>query len=387
VASILTGLYPHRHGLYRMGRKLPAAAVTLAEILNDAGFATAAVVSHNLISKQFGFDRGFETFLDDEAIGHNHVSSPGVTRQATGLLEEFAEGRRPFFLFVHYFDPHYTYVRHPEFGFAAERAGRLVGGEKIHELRRMELTKEELQLVRDIYDEEIRFTDAAVGELIGALRAYGLLDETVVVFTADHGEELFDRGWLGHTRSLHEEVVRAPLLIRLPDRDGEVAHRGRRVETPVSLVALAPTLLELLSVTPPASVTFQHRSLTPLFTGDAITEPDLVYAEVDFMPAGQKKKPRPTRARARAVIDGSSKLIHDELADAYHFYDLARDPFELHDLASSETARVASLRERLDAFRTESAPSADEVSLSEGELAELRALGYAELAEEDELGP
>jgi len=198
VASIFTGQYPHRHGLNFVLATLPDSAQTLAERLSQAGFATAGAVSHVFVDRKNGFDQGFDVYDSAEARGHSHVSTAGVTKRARKLLEQLAGGDRPFFLFVHYFDPHYEYRRHPEVGFAGESGGRLRGGEDIHELRAMgpSLAAEEVAFLRDVYDEEVRFTDAGIGELLDTLADLGLDPPVATVEVAAlDGQQEFRLDW------------------------------------------------------------------------------------------------------------------------------------------------------------------------------------------------
>jgi arylsulfatase A-like enzyme len=376
VASMFTGQYPHRHGLNFVLATLPDSAQTLAERLSQSGFATAGVVSHGFVGPKNGFDQGFEVFDAEEAKGHSHVSTEGVTRRALDLLEELRERERPFFLFVHYFDPHYEYRRHPQAAFASESAGRLRGGEDIHVLRAMgpSLSAEEVAFLEDVYDEEIRFTDAGIGRLLGALEELGLDDDTLVVVTADHGEEFFGRGWLGHTRTLYEEVIRVPLIVRVPGTGG----RGRAVGAPVSLVSLAPTILDYLGVDAPGAG-FQGPSLRPLIDGSRDAELPPVRSEVRFIVLSAESVLAEKAAFKHALIDGRHKLIKDFREQTYELYDLERDPGERENLASLRPELLQEMIAALD--RTQSAdttPPADgeNAALDPNDAEMLRKLGY-----------
>ena len=217
VASIFTGLYPSAHGATSVQMPLPDSVTTLAEVVKAHGFATSGVVSHNLVSKEtLNFGQGFDVYFEDEAKGHAHVSTPGVTKQAIERLQYHASQDEPFLLFVHYFDPHFDYQNHAGIDFAAPRRGRLTGREPYARLKKLfpRLRKEEVEFIRDLYDEEIRLIDGGVGRLLSELSMLGLDDTTVVVLTADHGEEFGEHGSIGHTRSLYEELVHVPLIIR-----------------------------------------------------------------------------------------------------------------------------------------------------------------------------
>lgn len=367
VATALTGLHPTVHGVTALAR-LPDDVPTLAGILARAGYRTGAVVSHRLAGRLPGFDRGFELFDEGQARGHRYMSTPGVVRRARELLDTLAGGDEPFFLFVHLFDPHYDYLRHPRIGFAPPRAGSLDGDERIDDLRARlgDLTPEEIGFLSDLYDEEIRFTDRGVGTLLRILARRGLADGTLVVLTADHGEELVGRGWLGHTRTLYEELVRVPLLVRGP---GVAA--PRTVDAPVSLVSLLPTLLELMGV-PRDGVAAEGPSLAPLLRGAGPPPREPVFFEVDFT--------RP-EVRKKGIRDGRYKLIRDDATGAVELYDLERDPGERDDLAASHpelveryAARLDAHRARVEAHRRAPVP----VEFSPREVRALRALGYVE---------
>jgi arylsulfatase A-like enzyme len=376
VASIFTGQYPHRHGLNFVLATLPASAETLAERLASAGFATAGVVSHNFVDAENGFDQGFEMFDSAEAGGHSHESTAGVTKRARAYLERLRAAGRPFFLFVHYFDPHYEYRRHPQYGFAAESVGRLRGGEDIRDLRDMQpsLDADEVTFLEDVYDEEIRFTDAGIGELLDALEALGLADDTLVVVTADHGEELLERGWLGHTRTLYEEVVRVPFIVRARAS----AAAGRVVTTPVSLVSLAPTILDYAGVDAP-DADFQGPSLRPLIDGSGDVELPPVRSEVRFIVLDPDNILAEKIAFKRSLIDGQFKLIKDFRAQTLELYDLERDPGERENLAAARPERVRQMLiglKRTRGVETEAGAGDADVTLDPKDAELLRKLGY-----------
>jgi arylsulfatase len=374
VASLLTGLYPSTHQVNSAARHLPEAAETLAEILSAEGYRTFGVVSHYLLTAERGFAQGFDAYAESEGGGAWHVSTPGVTMQASEVLKHYGDDTRPFFLFVHYFDPHNSYLRHPEVGFSAARVGRLNGQQSIVELREImgDLSAAELDYLRDVYDEEIRFTDTGIGRLLGLLRELDLDANTVVVLTADHGEEFLDHGWIGHSRSLYEELVRVPLLIRAP------SSTPRIVAAPVSIASIAPTILDLVGIET-AGRGFQADSLAPFVTGTPGAAPESVLAEVDYLPPKQDD-PR-KGAFKQALVGAQFKLIYSLRSQTVELYDLQRDPAETDDISDQHPEIVARMRTEL-AKRIErvSQPLAgvSEHELSDDEIETLRALGYAE---------
>jgi arylsulfatase A-like enzyme len=375
IATLFTGLHPSSHTVTSLDRRLPDAVETLAEILAANGYATSGVVSSRHIGPKHGFDQGFDTFSTREARGHEHASTQGVTLQAMEQLERLS-ATSPFLLFVHYLDPHYTYLRHPEIGFAAEAKGRLVGGEPIYALREWmdDMTDEELEFLKSVYDEEVRFTDDGIGQLLERLRQLGLEEETLIVVTADHGEEFLGHGWLGHTRTLYEELVRVPLIVRAP----EGSLRGAVVREPVSLVALAATVLDVVGIDP-ADFPFQGRSLRSLLEGG---EPrptgEPVFFEVDFVPIREGRLVGESHKKA-VIEDGRYKLIRDDATGALELYDLERDPDERNDLSSDEPETLARLRDLLERSIADAAAARVEPELrsfDQREVERLKALGY-----------
>jgi arylsulfatase A-like enzyme len=344
VASMLTGLPPAAHAVETLRHMLPDNATTLAERLSEHGYATAAVVSHMLVSSRYGFDQGYEVFDEREAQGHDHVSTPGVTATASALLRLLAGGERPFFLFVHYFDPHFNYLPHAEFDFAPTSVGTLDGTQGIEELRARldELTPQEFAFLTDLYDEEIRLTDDGVGVLMGQLDALGLADSTLVVLTADHGEEFGERGWLGHVNSLHDELVRVPLIVRRP---GE-RRRNVVVPAPVSTMALAPTVLDLLGLAV-RSESFLAPSLRRWLEDPSADAPGPVYSAVNM---ARLEPGDPRLARLSGVVHWPHKLVHDEAHGTRRLYHLVDDPGELDDIASERPGVAAFMGTLLEAW-------------------------------------
>jgi arylsulfatase len=370
VASMLTGLYPSAHGAMALNNSLASSVHTLAETLAVHGYRTGAVVSHVILSRSFGFDQGFEVYDEEEAQGHDHLSTPGVTSRAIQWIDSLAPDGRPFFLLVHYFDPHYQYRHHPDIGFASPPVGRLDGTESIEELRTLgaSLTPDEVGLLRDLYDEEIRFTDEGIGQLLDHLRERGLYDRTLIVLAADHGEEFLERGWLGHTRTLYDELIAVPLLIR----HGRVGRNGSSVPSPVSLVSLSPTVLELLGL-PLLGMRPEGPSLAAAVRGTEAPPRGVVFAEVDFRAMPEK------RAAQRAAIAGRYKLVHDRLERRDRLFDVVADPGELNEVGAREPHRLERLQERLTRWSQRMNPGAvapPTRPLTPEEREQLRALGY-----------
>lgn len=378
MASMLTGLHPPTHTVLQLERSLPDSARTLAERLGEAGYATGAVISHHVIGSEFGFDQGFTHFIEDQGQGHMHLSTPRVTEQANALLETLDADDRPFFLLVHYFDPHFLYLRHPEYAFAGERPKRIRWKGGISGLRRLDppATPEEIAYLEAAYDEEIRFTDDGIGRFIASMRERGVFDDALIVFTADHGEEFYEHGWIGHTIAVTEELVRVPLIVRLP---GGVAG-GRVVADPVSLVGLPATLLELADVAV-AQGELQEPSFVPLLEGVAGADAAPVYVEVEFQRNLEPLLERFSPNHELAVLSGAHKLVLDLATNEVALYDVVSDPTEDRDIAAEHPEVVDRLRVLLDEQRRRVSaaplPALDRTLTTEQEQM-LRELGYIE---------
>jgi arylsulfatase A-like enzyme len=371
IASLFTSRMPSSHGVLRLRHVLSPEAETLAERLAEVGYETAGFVTHDLLQKKLGYAQGFEHWNQQHVGGHKAITSEGLTDSAIAWLDARGGGS-PFFLFVHYFDPHFVYQHHPAHDLTAGYSGPLRPGMDIWALRnrRDQLTPEDLTYLVNLYREEIGFTDQHIGRLLRHLDTLGLEEDTVIVVVADHGEEFMRHGWIGHTRTLYDELLRVPLLIH---HSGALV--GREVPTSVSLLDVAPTLLELAGV--PADPGAQGTSLVPHLTGEAPPARDL-HAEVSFEAPPRDKQEEKTVFKT-ALIRGDLKLVHDLVTDEFTLFDRSVDPDELVDLAASHSdaeALQAALRAWEETRGSDSLGQAELLEPNDEELERLRALGY-----------
>ena len=210
--SLVTGLPPSLHRVEDDGSRLSEGLRTLAEVLSDEGYATGGVTSHVYVGKQFGFERGFDHF----ATRWNQPAET-VTDQALDWLD--GTGERPFFLFLHYFDPHWNFAPAEPFAsrFGAGDPGRGdIEALKRYFDRRRPMPVELVEDVGRLYDAEIAYTDHHLGRLFDRLEERGRLDRTIVAVVSDHGEELGEHGSFGHGTHLFGEVTRIPFVLRYP---------------------------------------------------------------------------------------------------------------------------------------------------------------------------
>lgn len=377
VASLFTSQMPSRHGVRHIFHNLDRRHQTLAERLKDRGLRTFGVISHFVIGDEFGYGQGFDEYRDDPVGNHRSVTSHDVTDVAISFLDGVADDR--FFMFVHYFDPHWYFNHHPDFDQTAGYTGDLLPGMEIGALRAMrgDLTDDDIGYLAGLYREEIAYTDHHIARLLDHLDARGLTDDTVVIVTADHGEEFMQHGWIGHTATLYDELVHVPLIVHAP---GRIAPRV--VDTPVSIMDIGPTILELLGVVPD-DADWDGVSLAPVLTAGQPAPTRPLLAEVSYIsPSGWPSGDRGTKRYYKtAIIDGDLKLVHDFADGRWEVYDRAADPLEQHNLWNPEQNERRALLDRLHVWEVDHTGSwteelREELDIDPDAVKRLRALGY-----------
>jgi arylsulfatase A-like enzyme len=377
-ATLMSGLAPIGHGVVKNGQVLPAGVETLAERLRARGFDTAAVVSSFVLDRRFGLDQGFGHWDDAlpreqatwrarrwnefELVGGFDRRANHTTDHAIEWLEHGRRPDRPFFLFVHYFDPHAPYLPPAPFDarFAAHPPATAPG--VAHELAAP-------------YDGEIAFTDAELGRLLARLATLGLAERTLVVITADHGEGLGQHGVAAHTVNVYEEAVRVPLVLRWPGR----IPAGRVIEGPVDAVDVAPTLLALLEVAAPGAPAAGRSLAGALLRGEALDPEHPVYLR-------RRPYDEPVRVHGQRVLGelfavrrGRWKWIEGTRDGTRQLYDLAADPFERANVAGNHAPEAGALAALLARFRAERAVAGAPGGAIPPDVRErLEALGYVE---------
>ena len=249
--SMLSSLNSRVHGVIDDGKMLADAATLVSEVFQRNGWRTAAVVAAPYLNHQFGFAQGFDVY-DDETLffANNSASHVGRTslkthQRALELLDD--SGTEPFFLFLHYWDVHYDYI--PTYPFQLMFDPDYEGDISTRRFERSavinpDMDRRDLEHVVALYDGEIALVDMFLGRLFRQLKRRGLWNETMVIVTADHGDEFFEHGRKGHRKSLYRETLQIPLVIKFPaSRWG-----GNRVAALSGVVDVAPTMLELPSV-------------------------------------------------------------------------------------------------------------------------------------------
>ncbi len=383
MATILTGLHPVTHGAERRAQGIAPEARTLAERLSEAGYDTAMFTTNPTVVEKFGFGRGFDRFEYVHQLQgrkRRSVRSAEMHRAATAWLDGRAAPERPFFLVVHTLDPHDPY--RPEEPYRSRFApGVDVASACCFRGERLgELSAEEAAIRRRdsmaLYDGEIAANDASFGRLVDDLRARRLLDRSAVVFTSDHGEEFHEHGGWRHAESLFEEVLRVPLVVRLPGGTSS----GVTVVDPADQIDIAPTLLDLASI--PAPPELPGASLLPVIGGGAAPPGEslawLRHPAFDVVAIrdGNWKWLRHEGALREVTGEVGGVAGAGEAAEA--LYDLEADPGERRNLLEAEPARRRALALRVKEARARLArrQAAGEVEIDPALDAELRALGY-----------
>lgn len=384
--SIWSGLMPEEHGLGGSGSSVShfdPSVPLLPEILREAGYATAAVSNNLIISPTEGFARGMDSF--DERL-MRHAAIHGAERVTSAGLEWLRgrSNRGPFFLYLHYFDPHDRYAPPADFvdSFAGGiewdelpsgiREGKVRGliDQMVQNSERtdFEPPAEQVAALWALYRAEILYADFWIDRLLQGMEERGQLENTLVIISSDHGEEFYEHGGFKHGHSLHEELLRVPLAIRFPDG----AHTGRSIESPASLIDLLPTILE--SVGEDASP-FPGEDLRRWL--DAGPPERRAVGAVLFESAGRSHTL--PHSAAQALWREQHKLFREFPRAVPELYDLAADPRESNDLAGSELALRDELRALMDRFLGSDAPRSGAEQELDPELAEkLRALGYVD---------
>jgi arylsulfatase A-like enzyme len=380
MGALLTSLYPGRLGLVekpeplrgkRQRRRphvqnIPLYETTLAELLREAGYATAAFVDQPGLNTGRGFMQGFDDWYYPEQPGRIAVLDPEVLlrhrawgefllkaemsdRALIGEMDAWlaAHADGPVFVWLHLLTPHRPYEPATAYGVDAAEKDKST-----------------------LYDGEVRLADALVGEALEIVAQRLGPERTLVVVTSDHGEAFFEHGSWEHGQSLHREVVQVPLLLTAPGVPG-----GLEVATRVRLTDIMPTILEAAGVAHDPD-DFQGASLLPLLSREGEDRPvfceGMLYGETE-----------------RSLIRGDRKLMYDALADSFLLYDTVADPLERDDLAGRERRRALAMLDSLEAAHrlmdeerrqrlAAAAPGDTAVSAAEREREReaLRSLGY-----------
>jgi arylsulfatase A-like enzyme len=388
--SLFTSLYPSFHGVIsfnELAAPLSPDKTTLADVCRAAGYATVGVMSNINLKSAFGMTKGFDFAEEFDVLRYrlsvyrlltrlglvekpryiSHAPDATViTNRGIDWLQRI--GDRPFFLFLHYMDVHHPYDPPEEYVRMFETEGididpKMLFAKTAAMVKRpppLHLTREELTRLKDLYDACIRYTDDEIGRFLDELASSALERETVVIFTADHGDEFLEQGMLYHNNLTIESLIRVPLVIgRIPPEGAGDTRRS--VAGIVRHVDLLPTVADLVGgETPP---TVQGASLEPLLDGGDEWSADYTIAEGDY---------------CTSLNVGQWKMMYVDTTETYHLYKLDEDPLGKVDVSDRYPAQAAELRVLIDDYMASAAGlnQGDRKQLSDEAVKQLRALGY-----------
>ncbi|HEY3174489.1 MAG TPA: sulfatase [Candidatus Polarisedimenticolia bacterium] len=415
VASLFTGAWPYTHGIVTCRTTLPGDLTTLAEILKARGFSTHSIVANSNVGAAFGFDQGFES-VDEIWADPNLSDARGVTDHALSWLKARRDSQpgRPFFLYVHYIDPHAPYSPPLPFSemfvddpFSRRHAGIKVGlgDDSIGSIRpsvRLPERATDVGYYISRYDGEIAYLDHHLGRLLASVSEMGLAGDTLVIFTADHGEALSEHEvFFSHGEFSYEDNARVPLMMALPGR----LAAGATVSEVIEIAGVAPTVLASLGL--PVQREMEVQGFWDLAMGMERPERNVelaAYIEAGTVAGALRTAIRtrrwklienptgfdrtPGRWDLRSALNMNRKQKAFELArtgrehlSRFELYDLETDPAEMRNLDRDHPEVVDELMARLRAWRERGAgrprlsetPNAD---LPEEVIRNLRSLGY-----------
>ena len=362
MVSMHTSLYAYKHGAIDSHSKMDDHLVTLAEYLRNNFYTTIGVVSQSFVSSQHGFSQGFDIFDQKNISTLDDISSQPVTERAIGYIKK--NHSSPFFLWIHHFDPHYSYIAHDEFDYESGYSGHLPDNIVFQKLVQdiTVLNEDDIQYVRDIYDEEISYTDMYIGNLIDSLYELGIDDNTIVIITADHGEQFMERGGFGHGKYLYNEYIHVPLIIYVP---GKPKLSNKRIKENVGIRSIPRTIVELLEL---ENNIFGGINL--LEAGNI--EPQHIYAEGNYAWGVDERK--------KGVIYKNWKLINNIDKETYELYNLDNDPNEKINLIDSQNPEdinlLKELKAQLSNVDDKNVVITEKVKFSKDDIERLKALGY-----------
>lgn len=384
--SILTSLHPKDHGAFRNGIKADPSLPLLSARFRDGGYETAAFIASFCLSARFGMKRGFDHFderytkLVTQADNTAYRKAKNVTNSFINWVDERDEDE-PFFAMVHFFDPHWPLDPPPQFM-------KMYGAKKLSETEFIErdadavpptgIEPNEGELnYHKLYCAEIRYMDHHIGRILDFLERTGMTEDTLVVFTSDHGETFWEHDDLfTHGVYVYNTNIHIPLIFHCP---GYIPP-GRVSFGPLSTLDLGPTLCRLAGLTPPPG--FQGTSFAELLRSDQETESPRrpVFSEATMPWDAEEGAPRPNMLKAKCIVKDSWKFIDFPIEGGRReLYNIADDPRERRNLygLSEHMARIEEFSALLDQWaKTYRTMDREVAPLSDEDQQKLKALGY-----------
>ena len=376
--SIMTSLYPSFHGVDEFSFRLADEHVTLAELLKEYGYQTAAFTDGVWMRALTGINQGFDRY-DDQGV---HIAK--ILPKVEKWLD--ANRSKPFFLFIHCYDIHVPYNPPPpyntmfhDFTYTGHLAPNGKTFTAINE-KKLRVTDEDVRHFIALYDGGIRYTDAKIGEFLTYLRNCGLYDQSLIVITSDHGEEFMEHDNVGHQQLYYRSNLHVPLIMRIPN----YSQKAMRIDELIRSVDLLPTILDIAELPPHPSA--QGRSFYPAIKRRnnflkrffyRISSPFTKDANTSFTELKNKDS---KRHYWTGITEDGYKMISSVDADAVQLFDLEADPFETTNIAGNNTDiadRLSVQWQELYNAKPTHQPSA--IDIDEQTRKQLEALGYVDL--------
>ncbi|MBN1763930.1 MAG: sulfatase [Sedimentisphaerales bacterium] len=375
-STMFTSLYPISHGVTRNGYVLNDKHMTIAELLYQEDYQTVAFISAFPIHSKFGLAQGFTIY--DENF-HKKTSQSKIqewagkkvdegfdrlaeytSNQAIDWLEHQRNPKQPFFMFVHYFDPHQPYSPPKSF----------IKDFKINGWFASKVEKD----IRN-YDGEIACADFHLNRLLNTLKELSIEDNTIVVVTSDHGEGLMQHGHMGHIIDVYEEAVHVPLVFRWPGKFSQ----GLVIDEPVELVDLLPTLFDLIGL-PRDGLPFQGKSLSAALRGKEKLDPErpVFFQRLNLKP-GRKVHGIYVEGPQFGIRMGPWKYIETPEQNKFELFNLLSDPGETNNVFAEHPRQVSQLKISLNNWKNTHKPSTPaKQSIAPDDLEKLKSLGYVQ---------
>ena len=338
-SSMLTGTIPPYHGVHdNNGYQLAGSNITLAEILNENGFSTAGFISAFVLDSQFGIDQGFETYNDrfEEELNSNGIDERRAEETSSLAMKWLDEHKGdPFFLFLHYFDPHMKYD--PPEPFASEFS-------------------------QDLYAGEIAYTDHWIGKVLDKLKETGLYDSTLIIITADHGERLGEHIEVTHIYYIYQGNIHVPLIIKVPGQKVP-----RRITQRVGIIDIVPTICNLLDIEAPSGI--QGKDLSNYFRRGSISDERYLFCESLF----------PTIYKINSLLGVVTDRYKYIQTTRPELYDLIEDPGEENNLIEQQPQLARIFKDRLKRIletTVRDPGSENKMAMDEHSRRRLESLGY-----------
>lgn len=369
VASLFSSLYPPSLRLGNEAQVFDNKIFFLAEILKDSGYLTHGIAYSSYVNPKYNLTQGFDKFIHHDVVSGT-ISSPDITDRALSFIRKNKDNK--FFLYLFYHDPHLNYHMHEDFSYYPDYAGSLKSDEPVAPYLEdpsmlEQLSDDDMAFILACYDSEISFTDYHIGKILEELKKFDLYDNSLIIVTADHGEEFNEKGRMGHGYSLYQSLIHVPLIIKTEKNTQGIVHEF------VNTIAISPSILNHLGIDQKFDFDGGIIDLHHISVAETMPVYSDVVPEIDSM---------------RSVILGGKKLIAD-YADttSYEFYDLTKDPKEENNIYSGDKAIVKKLKEMLLDFSELTKAKKEKLGFEwqsadyredKGEKEKLRALGYVQ---------